>query len=139
MEYPEHLAMLRPPGGGGGDGVSRCKRDALQADKVLLLKVHRAILADKLINLIGVHLIRAHRFSVVTGQIIVVTPVSSSSGLLTSSTGLAEDVCPLDVGELTTFGLTDTIVAEIRTLERVAVRAADALVAVAIEAKVATD
>lgn len=116
----------------------------LQANEILLLPIHGAVIVDKFINLVGIHLVRRNRIVVVvvvTGYIILasvlfaIRPVAGGS----SSARFAEDACPLAMGKLTAFGFTDASIAEIGAFKRVALKAADSLVAVSIKTEITAD
>lgn len=114
----------------------------LQANEILLLPVDGAILVDELIDLVGIHLVRRDRIVVVvvTRHVIVISALALAVRQFAGSGArFAEDACPLSVGKLTAFVVTNAGVAEIGAFKAVTVKAADALVAVSIEAEITAD
>lgn len=110
----------------------KCRTGLSEGDEVLL-KVHGVFFTGKVFNLVRVNVVAAERIvAVVAGQIILVI---SALVLPESGIGLSEDACPLSVGKLTTLCLADACVAEVRAFEDMTIGTADALVAVAVEAK----
>lgn len=106
--------------------------ESVERDKILF-NVHGVFLANEFFDLVRINIIAADRVAaIIAGQIVLIIVTNR---LLKSGIGLSEDACPLAMGKLTTLGLTDAGVAEVWTFERMAIRATDALVAIAVQAK----
>lgn len=127
--------------GQGGAKREENNAAASQLDKIPLLREVEPpglVLANKLVNLVRVHVVAVDRLPVlVAGDVFHL--LVFHAGRVPAGGPPAEDACPLSVGELTPLDLTDARVAEVGALDGVAVRAAGALLAVAVEAEIPAD
>jgi hypothetical protein len=112
---------------------------ASQLDEVPLLrqiKTPVVVLANELVHLFRVNIVVVYRLPIlVAGDIyhFLIFRVRE----ITATSHSSEDACPLPMRQLTPLVFTDPRVAEVRALERVAIRTAGAFVAVSVKAEIA--